>query len=57
MYTKKIVSGIQPTGTIHLGNYFGAIKRWVELQKSENSVFFIVDLHAMTMPYVRESFN
>lgn len=55
MYPKKIVSGIQPTGAIHLGNYFGAIKRWVDLQESDDSVFFIADLHAMTMPYVRES--
>lgn len=55
VYPKKIVSGIQPTGAIHLGNYFGAIKRWVDLQQSDDSVFFIADLHAMTMPYVRES--
>lgn len=52
--SKKIVfSGIQPTGTIHIGNYLGAIKNWAELQNNPDydCIFFVVDLHAMTVPY------
>ncbi|XP_052209538.1 tryptophan--tRNA ligase, chloroplastic/mitochondrial [Diospyros lotus] len=48
---KRIVSGVQPTGSIHLGNYLGAIKNWVALQDSYDTLFFIVDLHAITLPY------
>ncbi|TYJ29904.1 hypothetical protein E1A91_A06G098700v1 [Gossypium mustelinum] len=48
---KRIVSGVQPTGAIHLGNYLGAIKTWIELQNSYDTLFFIVDLHAITLPY------
>jgi tryptophanyl-tRNA synthetase len=47
----KIFSGIRPTGDIHLGNYLGAIKQWIELQKEHECVFCIVDLHAITTPY------
>lgn len=47
----KIFSGIQPTGTIHIGNYLGAIKQWIELQKKNECIFCIVDLHALTAPY------
>lgn len=47
----KILSGIQPTGTLHVGNYLGAIKQWVELQKKNNCIFVIVDLHSLTIPY------
>lgn len=47
----KIVSGIQPTGSIHIGNYVGAIKSWLELQKENDCFFFIADLHALTSPY------
>ncbi|XP_010251890.1 PREDICTED: tryptophan--tRNA ligase, chloroplastic/mitochondrial isoform X3 [Nelumbo nucifera] len=43
---KRIVSGVQPTGSIHLGNYLGAIKNWISLQNSYEALFFIVDLHA-----------
>lgn len=46
----KIFSGIQPTGIIHIGNYLGAIKNWVELQKEHDAIFCIVDLHAITVP-------
>jgi len=50
MPAKKIVfSGIQPSGIIHIGNYFGAIKRWVELQDSHECFYCIVDLHAITV--------
>lgn len=51
MQKKRILSGIQPTGEIHLGNYFGAIQNWVHLQEEYECVFSIVDYHAMTMPY------
>jgi len=47
----RIFSGIQPTGPIHLGNYLGAIKQWVALQDSNECIFSIVDLHALTVPY------
>ncbi|KAL7035413.1 hypothetical protein ACKWTF_008357 [Chironomus riparius] len=48
---KKVFSGIQPTGNLHIGNYFGAIKKWIELQDSEYDVTYcIVDLHAITLP-------
>ncbi|XP_022754606.1 tryptophan--tRNA ligase, chloroplastic/mitochondrial-like isoform X3 [Durio zibethinus] len=48
---KRIVSGVQPTGAIHLGNYLGAIKNWINLQDLYDTLFFIVDLHAITLPY------
>ena len=47
----RIFSGIQPTGALHIGNYLGAIKQFLELQKDNDCVFCIVDLHAMTIPY------
>lgn len=46
----KIFSGIQPSGNLHLGNYIGAIKQWVELQNDNDCIFCIVDLHAITVP-------
>ena len=51
---KIIFSGIQPSGTLHIGNYLGAIKQWVELQKDNTAYFCIVDLHAITVPYNNE---
>ncbi|KAM1312926.1 hypothetical protein ACFX2F_017022 [Malus domestica] len=48
---KRIVSGVQPTGSIHLGNYLGAIRNWILLQNTYDTLFFIVDLHAITLPY------
>ncbi len=47
----KIVSGIQPTSQLHIGNYLGAIKQWIPLQENNECVFFIADLHALTVPY------
>jgi tryptophanyl-tRNA synthetase len=47
----RVFSGIQPSGTIHIGNYLGALKQWVELQKKADCIFCIVDLHAITVPY------
>jgi len=46
----RIFSGIQPTGNLHLGNYLGAIRNWVKLQKDFDCIFCIVDLHALTVP-------
>src|SRR6266567_3408422 len=46
----RIFSGIQPTGNLHLGNYLGAIRNWVVLQKDFECIFCIVDLHALTQP-------
>jgi tryptophanyl-tRNA synthetase len=47
----RILSGIQPTGSIHIGNYLGAIKQWIKLQEKNECIFFIADLHALTVPY------
>ena len=49
--SKKIFSGVQPTGNLHLGNYLGAIKNFVELnnQKDNECIFCVVDLHAITV--------
>lgn len=47
----RIVSGIQPTGKLHIGNYLGAIKYWVKLQKENECIFIIADLHSLTIPY------
>lgn len=46
---KTIFSGIQPSGNLHIGNYIGAIKQWVEIQNEFESIFCIVDLHAITV--------
>lgn len=52
-FPKRIVSGIQPTGSLHLGNYLGAIKKWVHLQNTgEDAYYSIADLHAITVPQV-----
>ncbi len=47
---KRIFSGIQPTGNIHIGNYLAAIRRWAASQSEYDNVFCIVDLHAITVP-------
>ncbi len=47
---KRIFSGAQPTGNVHLGNYLGALRNWVALQSSYESFFCIVNLHAITVP-------
>ncbi len=47
---KRLFSGIQPSGDLHLGNYLGAIKQWVELQEGNDAVYCVVDLHAITVP-------
>ena len=48
---KRVLSGIQPTGHMHFGNYFGAVKNWVALQEKYDCVYTVVDYHAITMPY------
>ena len=48
---KTVLSCIQPTGDMHLGNYFGAVKNWVDLQADYKCFYGVVDYHAMTMPY------
>ncbi len=47
----RIFSGVRPTGELHIGNYLGAIKQWLELQEKNECVFCIVDLHGITTPY------
>ncbi|MFE4106076.1 tryptophan--tRNA ligase [Almyronema epifaneia] len=51
MGKQRILSGIQPTGQLHLGNYLGAIRNWVELQQTYDSFLFMADLHAITVPH------
>lgn len=48
---KRVLSGVQPTGTVHLGNYLGAIRNWVNLQDMYDTYFMVVDLHAITVPH------
>ncbi|MFP6106679.1 tryptophan--tRNA ligase [Helicobacter pylori] len=50
MHKKRVFSGIQPTGQIHLGNYLGAIKHWVEMQNEYENLFCVVNSHAITLP-------
>ena len=47
--TERVFSGVQPTGNLHLGNYLGAITRFVEMQKSHECIYCVVDLHAITV--------
>lgn len=47
---KRIFSGVKPSGEMHIGNYIGALKNWVNLQHDYDSIFCIVDLHAITVP-------
>jgi tryptophanyl-tRNA synthetase len=51
MQKKRVFSGIQPTGHLHLGNYLGAVRNWVAQQDENDAFYCIVDLHAMTMPW------
>ena len=48
--SSRILSGVQPTGNLHLGNYLGAIRNWVSLQNSHECLFMLADLHAITLP-------
>lgn len=51
MNQKRLVSGIQPTGKMHLGNYFGAVSNWVRLQDDFEAFYFLADLHSLTSVY------
>jgi tryptophanyl-tRNA synthetase len=57
----RIVSGIQPTGSLHLGNYLGAIRNWVRMQDAlepgSECLFFLADLHALSLPHVPAELN
>jgi tryptophanyl-tRNA synthetase len=50
MGKQRIFSGIQPSGNLHLGNYLGAIKNWVDIYENYEAIFCVVDLHAITVP-------
>ena len=47
----RVLSGVQPTGALHLGNWLGAIRNWVDLQHDHDTFFCVVDLHAVTVPH------
>ncbi len=51
MSKQRVLSGVQPTGNLHLGNYLGAIRNWVEIQSQYDNYFCVVDLHAITVPH------
>jgi tryptophanyl-tRNA synthetase len=51
MGQKRVLSGVQPTGSLHLGNYLGALRTWVNEQYDYENYFFIADLHAITVPH------
>jgi tryptophanyl-tRNA synthetase len=51
MTKPRVLSGVQPTGNLHLGNYLGAIRNWVEGQSEYDNFFCVVDLHAITAPH------
>lgn len=52
---QRILSGVQPTGNLHIGNYFGAIRNWVARQQNYENFFCVVDLHAITVPHDRQT--
>ena len=49
MSKPRVLSGVQPTGNLHLGNYLGAIRNWVRLQNQYECLFCVVDMHAITL--------
>jgi tryptophanyl-tRNA synthetase len=54
----RVLSGIQPTGNLHLGNYLGAIKNWVKMQDDPGEkLYFLADLHALSLPHVPEDLS
>ncbi len=55
MARQRVLSGVQPTGILHLGNYLGAIRNWVEGQSQYDNFLFIADLHAITVPHKPEN--
>ncbi|HNX69864.1 MAG TPA: tryptophan--tRNA ligase, partial [Rivihabitans pingtungensis] len=51
MYSERVLSGMRPTGSLHLGHYHGALKNWVKLQSEHECFFFVADWHALTTSY------
>ncbi|MGB9874059.1 MAG: tryptophan--tRNA ligase, partial [Hydrogenobacter sp.] len=51
----RVISGMRPTGKLHLGHYFGVIKNWINLQEKHETLFFIADWHALTTAYKKTS--
>jgi tryptophanyl-tRNA synthetase len=51
MYEQRVVSGMRPTGALHLGHYHGALKNWIKLQSERPCLFFVADWHALTTHY------
>ena len=49
-FKERVFSGVQPTGNLHLGNYLGAIVKFVALQQQFDCIYCVVDLHAITVP-------
>ena len=47
---KRVFSGVQPTGNLHIGNYLGALKQFVELQDDNECIYCVVDMHSITVP-------
>lgn len=54
---KRVLSGVQPTGALHLGNYLGAMRQWTANQDIYDNFFFVVDLHAVTTPHDRKTLS
>ncbi len=54
---KRVFSGVQPTGAVHIGNYIGAFRNWVSMQDEYDCIYNVVDLHAMTAPYEPSTFR
>ena len=53
--SQTVLSGLRPTGRVHLGNYFGAVRNWIRLQDKYRSYFFVADWHALTSDYADPS--
>ena len=51
MFVERVLSGMRPTGSLHLGHYHGALKNWVKLQSEHECFFFVADWHALTTSY------
>ena len=48
-FKERVFSGMQPTGSLHLGNYLGAMVNWIAMQKSHECIYCVVDMHAITV--------
>ena len=57
MARPRVLSGVQPTGVLHIGNWLGAIRNWVALQETHDTFFCVVDLHAITIPHNPEQLS